>query len=366
MGNESEKYYAVIMAGGGGTRLWPLSRQSRPKQMIELVDNKPLFKIAVDRLDGLFPPERILVVTVADQAKLLQQICPQIPVNNYIIEPFPRGTASVVGLAAIVLQHLDKDATMAVLTADHFIENVDQFKQSLCSAYEASQSGLLVTLGIQPTFPSTGYGYIQRGEIIDQFQGMSVFTARSFREKPSLDLAQEFIEGGDHDWNSGMFIWQAQAILYEFERQMPELFAVLNEIKGLMINDDWNTQISDLWGKIVPQSIDYGIMEHAHNVGVIPVTGLGWNDVGAWDSLFEFLHADEHGNIIRHENFYSIETTNTMVFSEDSQRLIVSIGVEDLIVIDTGDALLLCKREHAQKVRQIVQILQKEKRVEYL
>lgn len=365
--NESySHYYAVIMAGGGGTRLWPVSRRDHPKQVMHFDKERTLFEIAVDRLDGMFPPERILVVTVDEQAKQLMKICPQIPQKNFLIEPFPRGTASVVGLSAIFLQALDEQATMVILTADHFIENVPEFQELLKSAFAASQENRLVTLGIEPTFPSTGYGYIQRGELLGQYRNKEVFVVERFTEKPELDVAQSYLEEGKHDWNSGMFIWKTDVILDEFSRQMPDLNDVLLEIQKILPDPAWNDKITDLWGKIRPQTIDYGIMENARDVAVIPAKGLGWSDLGSWDSLYDILPADEEGNIIHHPDHIGLDTKNTILFSQNSPRLVVTIGLEDLIIIETEDALLVCPRERAQEVKEVVNLLKKQKREKYI
>ena len=198
-----DNYYAVIMAGGGGTRLWPLSRQSMPKQMLRLIDERSLFQIAVQRLAGVFPPDRILVVTVADQADVLRQQAPEIPDGNFLLEPEPRGTASVVGLASIVLKKRDPIAVMVVLTSDHFIGDVDKFHQLLRSAFLVARDGYLVTLGIEPTAPSTGYGYIHRGESIGKYQGLNAYQVLKFKEKPDAKNAIQMLATGDHSWNSG-------------------------------------------------------------------------------------------------------------------------------------------------------------------
>ncbi|MDR3576269.1 MAG: mannose-1-phosphate guanylyltransferase [Anaerolineaceae bacterium] len=359
-------YYAVIMAGGGGTRLWPLSRQARPKQMLRLGGDRTLFQMAIDRLNDIFPPERILIVTVAEQAVQLQAQCPQIPQENFLLEPLPRGTASVVGLAAAAIQQRDPDATMAVLTADHFIENVSYFRKLILAAYDLAQDNYLVTLGIKPTFAATGYGYVQRGETVGKFGDFQAYRVLKFKEKPDEVTAKLFLQKGDHDWNSGMFVWRIDRIMQEFQRWMPELAADLIKIAAAWAGDERGGVIQSLWPTIKPQTIDYGIMERADRVAVLPALKLGWNDVGSWDSLFDVLKTDENGNINLGANYLGLDTKSTLVCADQSDRLIVTIGVRDLIVVDTGDAILICPRDEAQKVRQLVNYLKENGPSDYL
>jgi mannose-1-phosphate guanylyltransferase len=350
----SDNYYAVIMAGGGGTRLWPLSRKAKPKQMLQLIDDRSLFQVAVQRLEELFPPERILVATVADQAAELQQQAAHIPEENYLLEPMPRGTASVVGLAGIALQHRDPDAVMAVLTSDHFIGDERKFLQLLQVAEQVAQDGYLVTLGIEPTSPSTAYGYIQQGALIGTYHELKVFDALRFKEKPDETQAVSLLATGDHAWNSGMFVWQVTQIMAEFALQMPQLSGLLNTISSFWDTPDRVKVLNQEWPKIEPETIDYGIMEGAGKVAVIPARGLNWNDVGSWDSLFDMLTPDQAGNIVIGGQHIGLETSDSLVYQDVGDRLVVTIGIENLVVVDTGDVLLICQKEDAQKVRQIV------------
>ncbi len=361
-----DHYYAVIMAGGGGTRLWPLSRQAFPKQMLNLEGGRTLFQMAVDRLQGLIPHSNILVVTVRDQAEALMSQCPEIPKDNYILEPKPRGTASVVGLAAVVLKHRDPEAIMAVLTADHYIQNVALFHELLWSARAAAKENLLVTLGIQPTYPSTGYGYIQKGGEDGVYENNVAYRVVRFTEKPDLASAKDMLKRGDHNWNSGMFIWKVDAILEEINRLMPELFAQLGLVEAGLTGSNFEETLSTVWQTIKPQTIDYGIMEKARNVVVLEAKKLGWNDVGSWESLFEVLPADENGNIIMNTQHLGLETSRSLLASENKECLLVTIGVKDLIIVNTGNAILVCHREKAQSVREIVDRLQANGKTEYL
>lgn len=361
-----EHYYAVIMAGGSGTRLWPLSRKSQPKQSLTISGNRSLFQCAVDRLQDLFPFKRIFVVTVADQVEMLSRECPEIPLDNFIIEPLPRGTASVVGLASVALNARDPNATMAILTADHLMKNDAHLRQLLRAAYAVAQDTILVTLGITPSYPATGYGYIQKGDPLGKFEGLDVFQVKKFKEKPQEAQARAMIANGDHVWNSGMFIWRVDAVMDEIARQMPELFKNLADISAGWITDNKMDILATVWPTIKPQTIDYGIMEHAQHAAVIPSIDLGWNDVGSWESLFESLEGDESGNIILRGNPMMLDTQGTLICGDSSEHLIVTIGVENLIIIDSGDAILVCDRKHAQQVREVVDQLKQQAREDYL
>ena len=351
----NEHFYAVIMAGGGGTRLWPLSRKNRPKQMLCLDGERTLFQHSVDRLEGIFDPDHILVVTVLEQALELQKECPQIPLENFLIEPLPRGTASVVGFAAVVILQRDPEATMAVLTADHYIENEDQFTALLRQAYLVAQEKQLVTLGIQPTYPATGYGYIQSGSEL-QVEGVEeVHSVLRFREKPDFATAQRFLQEDCFFWNSGMFIWRVDEIWRRYQMYLPQLHRVLQWIRESLGMDEESAVINQLWPTINPETIDYGIMEKADNVAVIPAKNLGWDDVGSWDSLDSVLKKDENSNILIAASHIGFDTKGSVICSDGLTRLIVTIGVEDLIIVDTQDTLMVCKKEDAQRVKEMVQ-----------
>lgn len=361
-----ENYFAVIMAGGGGTRLWPLSRKSRPKQMLSLGQERTLFQIAVDRLQGVFPPERIYIVTVEEQAPGLMEQCPEIPLENYLLETMPRGTASVVGYAATVLQKRDPNAVMAVLTADHIIGNLKLFQQILTAAHQVAEEDFLVTLGVTPTYPATGYGYTRRGARIGSYQNLDAYQVLEFTEKPALPEAERMISSGEYAWNSGMFFWRAETILNEISRQMAELSSQLDVIGNAWGTSDQNRILRKIWPDIKPETIDFGIMENARKVAVVPAAGLEWNDVGSWEALFDVLQVDEDGNISLGGEHISLNTSGTLIFTSDNPRTVVTIGAKDLIVVDTGDILLICDRDQAQKVRQIVKLLEEKGRSELI
>jgi len=363
----SEHTYAVIMAGGGGTRLWPVSRKEKPKQLLPLLGQETLFQSTVQRLENLFPPERILVVTVEEQAREMRLQAPDIPDENYIIEPAPRGTASVVGLAAAVLQKRDPRAEMAVLPSDHFIRNRDLFHFLLNAAFDVAEDGYLVTLGITPTQPSTAYGYIQQGEPLHGQYKYPTYKVKRFIEKPNEEAAQQLIRAGDHSWNSGMFIWRADAILKEIDRQMPALGDALKKISSKWGTGKQESVLNEYWPDLENVTVDYGIMENADRVAVLPAGGLGWSDVGMWSSLFEVLLPDMNGNIATNSSLHlAHETHNTLVYGGNGDRLVVTIGVDDMVIVDAGDVLLVCKSDQSQKVRDVVEHLRKHKQEKFL
>lgn len=362
----SEHTYAVIMAGGGGTRLWPLSRKERPKQLLPLFGKETLFQSTVSRLESLFPPERILVVTVAEQAREMKEQVPSIPDENYLIEPAPRGTASVVGLAAAVLIKRDPQAVMAIQTADHHIRDRNLFGYLIRTAIEVAEKNYLVTLGITPTFPSTGYGYIQQGGVLEGDYKYPVYAVQRFMEKPDEVTAQKFLQSGGYSWNSGMFVWRADVILAEIGKQMPDLHKAVGAIASAWDTSKRDEVVRERWSGLKSQTIDYGVMEKAERVAVLPAGGLGWSDVGSWDSLYEVLVPDAEGNVAVNAEHIEIDSHHTLVYSAHGQRLMVTIGLDDVIVVDSGDVLLVCKADQAQRVRDVVERLKKNNQEKYL
>jgi mannose-1-phosphate guanylyltransferase len=359
--------YAVIMAGGSGTRLWPVSRKDHPKHTLPLLGERTLFQTTVDRLTGFLPVERILVVTATNHAAALRQQAPQLPGENFLLEPEPRGTASVIGLAAVALLHRDPEAVMTILPSDHYIHNRDLFHLILRVAVEVAQKDYLVTLGITPTFPATGYGYIQFSDLLPEQFAYPVYRVLQFKEKPGETEALDMMRSGDHSWNSGMFIWKVKAILKEIARQMPKLYDTLEHLQKTWGNSDKKQAVLEKeWPVLETKTIDYGIMENAEQVAVLPASGLGWSDVGNWDSLFDVLLPDESGNIVFGGKHMGLDTNSSLVYGNGENRLVVTIGVDDLIIVDSGDVLLVCRKDQAQKVREIVARLSKEKQDRFL
>ncbi|MBI5930626.1 MAG: mannose-1-phosphate guanylyltransferase [Chloroflexi bacterium] len=355
----TEHFYAIIMAGGGGTRLWPLSRQDRPKQSLALVGEDSMFRVSVERLFPLFPPERIFVVTGQNHADDLRRDTPELPPQNFLMEPFGRESGPAAGLGTIHIATQDPDAVIAVLTADHHITDIEAFLNVLRSAYEVAQKGKIVTLGISPSYPSTGFGYIKRGELIETVGGYKVYQAEGFREKPDHTTAIEFLTSGQYSWNAGMFIWKASQALAEFEKQKPGIYQNLQTIRQAYGTPEYTAVIEKVWPDMEKISLDYAIMEKAANVAVIPAD-IGWSDIGSWSALYEVLHierGDDQQNVLHSKdtNAIMLDTTGTLILSN---RLVVTIGVENLVIVDTEDALLICHRDKAQDIRAVVKQLQ--------
>lgn len=348
-------YYAMIMAGGSGTRLWPFSRLKHPKQALKmkLIGERTMFQHAVDRLLPIFPPDHILVVAGADHAPLLSEQAPELPLENFLIEPEGRGTAPAIGLATVHIHRRNPDAVMAVVTADHFIRDTAVFQRTLSAAYQAAQTGCLVTLGIQPDYPATGYGYIQAGARLGEYQSMPLFQVESFVEKPNLERAEQMLAAGGFSWNSGMFIWKTSRIMQEFQHQMPDLHACLAELTASLDAGDYPTVLRRAWPLLEKQTIDYGVMEGAQQVAVIPVE-MGWTDIGSWRSVCELLPPDEQDNSFTGPHV-ALDTTDTLVFSDT--KLVATVGLHGMVVVVTDDAVLICPKEREQEVRSVVRWL---------
>lgn len=358
-----EHFYAVIMAGGGGTRLWPLSRQQHPKQALSLIEERTLFQASVDRLLPLLPLDRIFVVTAADQVGVLAEQYPQLPIANYIIEPLGRGTASCIGLAAAHLRHFDPNAVIAVVTADHHVEDLDAFTHYLQVAHAVADQGYLVTLGVKPGYAATGYGYIRMGQRLGESQECDYYAVAAFTEKPDRERAERFLTEGVYAWNSGMFVWRVDRILEEIERWMPALHDVLSKLDAVWGASDYQTLLGECWPRLEKETIDYGVMERADRVAVIPAE-MGWTDIGSWASVMEVLGTDRAGNVTMGD-VLNIEGERTMTLSRGG-RLVVTIGVSDLIVVDTPDAVLITRRDNSQRVREVVDWLRAERRDDLL
>jgi mannose-1-phosphate guanylyltransferase len=355
--------YAVIMAGGKGSRFWPLSREKRPKHLLSITGEKSIIKYTVERITPLVPEDNIMVVTGASHSDEIKKELPGLPEENIIVEPMGRNTAPCIGLAALSIRKKDPDAVMVVLPSDHLIGDEKNFISVLSDAADIARNGdYLVTVGIQPTKPETGYGYIERGNTSETIGSSAIYDVKSFREKPDLATAEAFFKNGGFYWNSGMFIWKVSTLLESIEQFLPDLYKDLLTIEKALGTDRESEIIAEVYGDIDPISIDYGIMEKAKNVLMIP-GDFAWSDVGSWDVLWEVLEKDENGNVVK-GTVLSIDTADSLVFGSD--KLITLVGVKDLIVVETADALLVCDKKASQDVKKLVEKLEKKNMKEYL
>lgn len=359
--------YAVILAGGGGTRFWPLSRQNAPKQLLNLSGNDVMINETITRLDGIIPRSHVHIVTGKSQAEPLKElIFDDIPKENILYEPVGRNTAPCLLYAAMSLQKRFGDGVMCILPSDHYIENVDEMKRVLDKSMSvAEENDFLITIGIKPTYPATGYGYIKYSKGFGGYDGVD--RVEDFVEKPNFKAAQQYIKSGEYLWNSGMFIWKISTIIESFKRFLPKIYDKIDQIikenqtpcEALCQQDK---ALERLYPVLQSISIDYGIMERSDNVYVIP-GDFGWNDVGSWDALGSIFKPDNDGNIIKAEHI-GIDTKNCIVYGNG--RLITTIGLENMIVVNTDDALLICPKARAQEVKNIVDKLKENEKVDLL
>ena len=357
--------YAVIMAGGIGSRLWPRSRNHIPKQFLDLLGPHTMLQETVQRIEPLVPLSRLLVVVSQDHALKVREQAPALPPDNLLVEPCRRNTAPCIGLAATVLLRRDPAALMAVLPADHYIADGAGFRRAIEAALPAAADGYLVTLGINPNQPHTGYGYIQRGALLSQHGGLPVYHVQRFTEKPDAAAAQRFVDSGEYYWNAGIFVWRAQTILDEIARSAPSLAEALHTVADAWASPGREQVLAAAWEGVPRVSIDYAVMEKASHVAVLPVD-IGWDDIGDWSTLSYLLSKDEHDNLVHgHGPTLLLDTTGTYVYTTE-KRLVATVGVQDLVIVNTPTALLICPKASAQAVKEIVERLEAEGLQEYL
>jgi mannose-1-phosphate guanylyltransferase len=351
----SNPLYALILAGGSGERFWPLSRKAKPKQLLSLFSEETLLEATIRRLDGLVPLKQILILTNADQESSVRALCPDLPPENIIAEPAKRDTAAAIALGAGWIARRSPDATMMVLPADHVIRDAAGFQRTLrVAAAAAEQTSELVTIGIKPTWACPGFGYIEQGAPFALTNGPAeppVFEVVRFREKPNVELAESFLSQGHFRWNAGMFIWTVHAIVGAFNRHAPELGEF---IARLHAGEDLAVLLRDIFPTLPKISIDYAIMEKAGRVLVVE-SAFDWDDVGGWTAVAKYLTGDADGNQTNC-TLKALDSGNNIVFS-NSARTIALLGVSDLIVVETPDALLVCNRHEAEKIKQLVALV---------
>jgi mannose-1-phosphate guanylyltransferase len=358
--------HAVIMAGGAGTRFWPASRTATPKQLLDLAGQRTMIQATVDRLHGLVPGERVQIITNERLVAAIQEQLPEVRATSILGEPCKRDTAPCIGLSAVLLQAVDPEATMIVMPSDHVIEPVGDFQKALAQAARLvdADPNWLVTFGIRPTYPAESFGYIERGESFGIQAGETpAFRVSQFKEKPKLATAREYLATGRFYWNAGIFVWKARTVLAGLERHEPMMFAHLQRIADAVGKPSFKEVLREEFTAIKPRSIDYAIMEKAEQVAVLEAP-FQWDDLGSWQALERLRGTDENGNTVvgRH---VGIGTTKTIVRG-DEQHLIVTIGVEDLIIVHTPDATLVAKKSDEEAVREAVKALEQKGWSNYL
>lgn len=357
--------YAVIMAGGKGARFWPRSREKKPKHLLDILSEKTIIQETVERIKPLISPQNVLVVTGKKHAGTLIKQLPEIPPENIIIEPEGKNTAACIGLAALHIRKKVSDDVMVVLPSDHAIADSQKFIDILKAASQtAAQENGLVTVGIKPSSVQTGFGYIEMSDLFNKIDNEDVFRVKSIREKPDYQKAKEFVESGNFCWNSGMFIWKNSVILKEISRWLPDLYAGLIEIDKALGTAKEKSTVPRVYKRLASISIDYGVMEKTDNVFVLP-GDFGWNDVGSWDALWEISPKDIKGNATLNTCRAILEDTEgSLVYNP--HKFTALIGVKDLIIVETKDALLICKKGRSQDVKKIVEKLEADKQIKYL
>lgn len=348
--------YALILAGGVGTRLWPRSRKNMPKQLLPLIGDRTMVQATVDRILPIIPVEHIFFATNETYGSLILEQIPDLPRRNIVTEPSGKSTAPCIGLGALHMQQLDPNEVMASLHSDHFMADEEGFRQALLAAEEVARQGYLVTLGVTPNKPETGYGYVKRGEEIGEFNHHTVYQVNRFLEKPDLATAERFLASGTYYWNSGIFIWQISTLMEAFNHYLPDFYSQLDQMGQALIAGE---SIEPIWENISPVSIDVGIMEKAEKVAVVPLD-VGWNDVGSWAALHEINQVDENNNVVQGTDILTFDTKGSLI--QSNGRLIATIGLENVIIVDTGDALVVCAKDKAQDVKKVVNWLEENNR----
>ena len=352
------------MAGGKGERFWPKSRTNLPKQFLSLTnDGKSMIQHTVERLEGLVELENVYVVTNKLYEELIVEHIPNLPLENIIIEPEAKNTAPCIGLAAVHIAKKNPESKMIVLPSDHLIKFNEIFLDTLKLGLEVVEDDEnIVTIGITPNYPETGYGYINFKKGVSPHEITNVYEVLRFVEKPDLERAKQYLTSGEYLWNSGIFIWKVSTILKCFEDFLPEIYTGLKEIETTIYTEKYLEILKKVFSEIPSESIDYGIMEKAKNIYVIP-GNFGWDDVGSWLSLERINNTNQDGNIIS-GNVVTVKTKNSII--QGSKKLIATIGLEDIIIVDTDDALLICNKDNTQEVKEVIANLKLSNKTEYL
>ncbi|MBN1226062.1 MAG: mannose-1-phosphate guanylyltransferase [Deltaproteobacteria bacterium] len=352
--------YALIMAGGSGTRFWPRSRENRPKQLLDITGDEILLKKTVDLIKEIISFSRIYIITTEAQADAIRKVTPEIPYENILIEPFGKNTAPAIGLSSLYIEGSDPNSVVVILPADHYIKDSDSFYRTISAGVsKASEGSFILTIGIQPKGPETGYGYIETDKMLNN---NTIFSVRSFHEKPDLTTARSFIKSGNFFWNSGIFMAKTSTIIQEIKTHMSHNYACLMKIRSSLGSKNEADTIKSCYQDMESISIDYGVMEKSKNVLMARGT-FDWNDVGSWPSAAQYWPTDNKDNAFIGEIIH-LDSTNCIVYSP--KKPVALLGVEDLIVIEEDDVLMVCKKERSQDVKKLVGLLKQQCRDQIL
>lgn len=359
------KLYAVIMAGGQGTRLWPLSRQAKPKQLHALASDKPLIRETYERLLAKFKPEEIIISTVPSFVNDIKKLLPEIEEKNYIVEPALMGNAAACGLVTTILNQRDPDSSAIFLPADHIIKDKESFIRTVDFAHKliSQNPTKILTIGINPTKPDVNLGYIQMDSQIASEGDLKAFSVKKFVEKPDLKTAEKYVASWEYLWNAGMFVWQTNFMLTLFEKNLPQTFLALQKIKKAIGTADFKKILESEYKKVDNTSIDYGILEKTKDILVVPAD-FGWSDVGSWGSLLEVLSETHGTNVITRGHHIGVDNENCLVMSND--KLIATVGLKNIAVIDTPDVILICDSSKSHKVKELLNKVKEEGKHLYL
>jgi len=362
--NPKTNLYAVILAGGAGERLWPISRVKKPKYAMKITGSKSIIQQTLARLKGLVPTKNIFIVTTKDQKRMIKKELEGTNVTNFLIEPCPKNTAAAIGLASVCIREENPKATVVVLPADHYIKDEKAFQSDIKYAAKVADNGSLVTIGVKPVSAFTGYGYIKVHSRDDKGRlRQRHYKVERFVEKPNRRKAEEFFRSRKYFWNAGMFAWKVNSILDGIREYMPRLYSALLNIEGLLGKSDFDAKVAKIYKRLDNVSIDYGIMEKARNVAMV-AANFGWTDLGSWISLEDIYKKDHNENIYRAFNI-NYDTKGSIIFGP-SDHLIATCGIRDLIIVHTKDATLVASRNNTQEIKELVNIIRKKCSARYL
>lgn len=359
----SRTLFALILAGGVGTRLWPRSRRQQPKQLLALLGDRSLLQMTVERIRPIVPPERVFIMTNEEYVERVRVQVPDVPPEQVIGEPAVRGTAPAIALGAYRIRHHHPNSVMISLHADHYFADEEQFRRAVLAAAEVAGEGWLVNLGVRPTYPATGYGYVELSGDVGTFRDHPAYAVARFKEKPDQETARHFVASERYLWNSGIFCWRTDVILETFGQLLPEQTAILDRIADAFGTAAEQDVLAREWAHLTGETtIDRGIMERAERVATVPMSA-GWSDVGSWESLAELIPADDDDNVVRGD---VVAFDSRGVFAHSDNRFVAIVGVDDLIVVDSEDAVLVCSRNQAQDVKRVVRWLEQHGRNDVL